>query len=189
MLTTYTSIIQFLKTPHCGREENDTVSQKLKIVLHTLIIALIIVTCISMLIAIIEHFKLVDMDKHANKELFDKFPPLVVGFLVVILAPLLEELIFRAPITLFCSYSKAFKYIFYAFALAFGYIHLFNFEDYTRYWWMAPLLVAPQLSLGMFASFIRIRFGLLWAMALHAGYNLIFSLPFVASTLFNIPLE
>jgi len=177
MLTTYTSIIQFLKTPHCGREEHDTVSQKLKIVLHTLIIALIIVTCISMLIAVIEHFKLVDMDKHANKELFDKFPPLVVGFLVVILAPLLEELIFRAPITLFCSYSKAFKYIFYAFALAFGYIHLFNFELTTNVVLLSPILVAPQIILGFLLGYLRIKLGLIYSILLHALFNGVLMIP------------
>ena len=45
----------------------------------------------------------------------------------VIAAPLLEELLFRAPITLFQN-KKYFKIVFYTFALVFGFIHLSNFE-------------------------------------------------------------
>jgi hypothetical protein len=54
---------------------------------------------------------------------------------------------------------------------------------------LSPLLVAPQLTVGVFLGFIRVRFGLNWAIALHAFYNLILVGPAILLKALNPPLE
>ena len=106
----------------------------------------------------------------------------VLFMVAVIAAPLLEELLFRAPITLFQN-KKYFKIVFYTFALVFGFIHLSNFEITTNVLLLAPILVAPQIILGGYLGFIRVRFGLIWSILLHASYNAFFVLITFASDL------
>ncbi len=50
-------------------------------------------------------------ESHAVVEMFEKHSALMILFLAVIVAPVLEELLFRAPLALFKE-SKFFKYAF-----------------------------------------------------------------------------
>ncbi len=95
--------------------------------------------------------------------------PMILLFAVVI-APLFEELIFRAPINFFKN-KKSFKIAFLRFAIIFGFIHITNFKLHTNVLLLAPILVLPQILLGGYFGFIRVRFGLIWSYALHACYN------------------
>lgn len=70
--------------------------------------------------------------------------------------------------------------MFYLIALIFGYVHLFNFTINSTTMLLSPILVAPQLSAGLFFGFIRVRFGLLWSIGLHACYNFILIGPVLA---------
>ena len=94
----------------------------------------------------------------------------VIFLFVVVIAPLFEELIFRAPLTLFKG-KKSFRIGFYVFAVLFGLVHISNFTMTTNVLLLAPILVLPQTLLGGYLGFIRVRFGLGWSMALHACYN------------------
>lgn len=109
------------------------------------------------------------------EELMKNMSKLNVFLIVVIAAPLSEELLFRAPIAFF-HHKKYFKLIFYTFAIAFGLVHLSNFEITTNVLLLAPILVAPQIILGGYLGFIRVRFGLIWSILLHASYNAFFVL-------------
>ena len=118
--------------------------------------------------------------------------------MAAVIAPILEEMIFRAPLALFKSpltlyikpipfsdwkiefptiqirfleNSKAFKIAFYFFALAFGFIHLSNYEIDSQILLFSPILVAPQLVIGVIFGFVRVRLGLPWAILMHAAYN------------------
>lgn len=148
-------------------------------------------------------------------------------FVIVILVPFLEELIFRLPLNLkkgsmnftiiFLSFTligggvdklnlgywgsgltllwllsvliivmkymtqefwdefktSKFKYVFYMSALVFGLVHIGNFatSDY-RLWIFYPFFVLTQLSLGLFAGSLRMQYGLIWGIFLHALVNL-----------------
>ncbi|REH54924.1 hypothetical protein C7448_102457 [Tenacibaculum gallaicum] len=82
----------------------------------------------------------------------------------------IEEIIFRAPLTLFKN-KQTFKILFYLSAFVFAYIHFnYNITLYTILF--SPLLVAPQFFAGLYYSFIRIKFGLIWSICLHITYNL-----------------
>jgi len=112
----------------------------------------------------------IDMGEHATDKLFQEHNLFFIFFLMAIIAPLIEELIFRGPLIFFKS-SRFFPLAFYISFLAFGAIHIGNFENLENAIWLSPLLVAPQLIMGVFLGFIRVKLGLLWAMLLHGCHN------------------
>jgi len=66
-----------------------------------------------------------------------------------------------------------FSYSYYFSSLLFGLIHLFNFSgDLVPIIAFALLLVSPQIILGLILGFIRIKFGLAYAILFHAIINL-----------------
>ncbi len=119
-----------------------------------------------------------DLGEHGMELILKKYSLFVIFLLVVVIAPLIEELIFRAPLALFKN-SRFFKIAFYASALLFGAIHLTNFEIFTDYFWLAPVLVAPQTAAGFFLGFIRVKLGLIWSILLHAAHNAILLSPMI----------
>ncbi len=111
-----------------------------------------------------------DMGEHANDTLFKEHSLFTVFCLMTIIAPIIEELIFRGPLVFFKS-SRFFPLAYYISFLAFGAIHLGNFQNFEDAILVAPLLVAPQLIMGVFLGFIRVRLGLSWAVLLHGCHN------------------
>lgn len=181
-------VLQFTKRPIYEADQNLDLGYRFSCLIKLISWALIISFALLTIVSLIEGALNLDFGKHASENLMEDYSTPIIVFLLVIIAPLFEELIFRGPLYWFRNRTSL-KIALYISIIAFGFIHLYNFEDYTTHWWMAPLLVAPQLSLGMFAGFIRIRFGLLWAIALHAGYNLLIALPLVMADLLNISWE
>jgi len=90
--------------------------------------------------------------------------------MMVVLAPVLEEMIFRGPLGFFKT-SPYFPFAFYCSFVLFGLIHLGNFEITPAVLLLSPLLVAPQTIMGVFLGYIRVRLGLSWAILLHASHN------------------
>ncbi len=129
-----------------------------------------------------------DFGSHAAEELFNEFSTLAIFVLAVIFAPVIEELLFRGPLTLFKN-PIYFKYAFYSSILLFGIIHITNFENINGQYWAVPVLVLPQLCAGVFFGFIRVKLGLLWSMLLHAAHNLVLIGPVIILKLLDIPLE
>ncbi len=129
-----------------------------------------------------------DFGAHAAEKLMEEFSVLAIFFFAVILAPLLEELIFRGPLGLFKN-RKSFAYAFYISVLLFGMIHISNFEDLNGHYWAVPFMILPQLCAGTFLGFIRVKQGLIWSILLHAGHNLILIGPFIFFKLLDIPIE
>ena len=181
-------VLEFTRNPIYEEDENQDFGYRVSIVLKLIAWAIVISFAFLFISNTLESTFNLDFGKHAGEELMENYSIGTLVFLVVLVAPQVEELIFRGPLYWFRS-KKPLKIALYISITLFGAIHLFNFEDFRTYWWMTPLLIAPQLSLGMFAGFVRIRFGLLWAMGLHAGYNLLVSTPLILSELQNISLE
>ncbi len=172
---------------------------------------------------------------HPINELFKTMPLYAIGFMAVIMAPLLEEFIFRLPlrysplnvslplafvtflipVEAFIAipraaalrfvlaaavglglyvwlhrrgkskghsfYAKYTVWIVYASAILFGAMHIFNFDPKT--YWVAPLVVMPQFTIGMFLSFIRLRHGFRWAIFTHGFHNFCALLPYALTQL------
>ena len=63
-----------------------------------------------------------------------------------------------------------FPYLYWGSIALFASIHMGNFSD-TKMGFLAIILVLPQFIVGMFLSYIRMRYGLLPAIGYHAVYN------------------
>jgi membrane protease YdiL (CAAX protease family) len=77
----------------------------------------------------------------------------------------------RADAGLHSLYRRYYSWLFYGATLLFALVHLINFSLTPRLLLFAPLLVLPQFLLGLVLGYIRVRQGLIWAIALHALYN------------------
>lgn len=181
-------VFEFLKNPVYQEDDNIDFNYRLTKFWRLLLFAIAISFGLGLLNGGVEKLFGLDLGKHAIDDFMDKYSPWFLLFAAVVLAPVLEELFFRGPL-IFFKRSPFFKYLFYLFTLVFGFYHITNFEINTTTLLLSPLLVAPQLSVGVFLGFIRVRFGLSWAVALHALYNLILIGPFVTLQLLEIPME
>ncbi len=169
MQIAFNALIQYLKNPTCETLKI-SVNDKLKILTKLLFIALIISFTLGILIHFLEHFGLFKMDSHAITKLLNEKPKIIVFLMAVFVAPILEELFFRAPIVLFC-HNKQFKYLFYGFAIVFGFIHIANYEISSTILLLSPLLISPQIALGLILGYTRVKLGLLYAILLHMVFN------------------
>lgn len=178
----------FLKNPTYEEDENTDFKYRASVILRLIGIAIIISILLAIIIGILETTFNLDFGKHAIANAFEDLSPWFILFAAVIIAPLMEEFVFRGPM-IFFKEKPYFKQVFYALTIVFGFYHITNFEISSTILLLSPLLVAPQISVGAILGFARVRFGLLWAMALHAVYNLILIGPMVVLQLLGIPLE
>ncbi len=72
-------------------------------------------------------------------------------------------------------YAKYIGWLFYGSTVLFGAIHIFNFDSKTYF--VAPLIVMPQIMAGLFCGFIRLRHGYWWAVFAHGFHNFCAILP------------
>jgi hypothetical protein len=175
-----TDILSYFKNPDALKGDNIFNTNKIKLLWTCLWIIIVVNFFLSLLIYGVEAMGWIDTEQHAvfdmikNKSIFYNI------LMVVVAAPLIEELIFRAPITLFRNMEPInFKVMFYLFALAFGIIHIFNYELSINTFLLLPLLVAPQIIAGMFLGLIRVKVGLLYSILFHALYNGVVSIPYI----------
>lgn len=180
-------VLQFLKRPVYKEDEDHNLAYRFHVLIKLLVLSLLISIVLGMLIGIVESYSSLDLGRHALDVLLEQYSLWLVFVAAVILAPLLEELIFRGPLIFFRK-SRFFSPIFYGATLIFGFYHITNFELSREVLLFSPLLVAPQLCVGVFLGYIRVRFGLLWAMLLHALYNLTLIGPVLVLKALNIPL-
>ena len=163
----------YFKNPKLEKDSNINFIYRFKILVLLTILSLFSSFFISFVISFIEILGFVELGKHSIEELFEgeNHSTFDILLFAVVYAPILEELIFRAPLTLFKN-PAYFKYAFYVFALLFGYMHIFNYQDLnSNIILFSPILVAPQVVVGLYLGFIRIKFGLQWSIALHALFN------------------
>ena len=100
-------------------------------------------------------------------------------------APLIPLLTLSAASLLFFTYflSKPFrawidkvltKYFgipFYATVAIFAFVHVFNFELPPDMWYYGPLLVLPQLIIGLLLGYVRVRNSVFHSMLVHGMNN------------------
>ncbi|MBT8281781.1 MAG: CPBP family intramembrane metalloprotease [Muriicola sp.] len=143
---------------------------RLKIVASLVFWNLIIGIGIVLLVEGLFQWLEIDMGKHKTEDMFLKYTYLQVFAMMVLLAPLIEEFIFRGPL-IFFKRSSFFPIAFYLSCLLFGLVHLSNFEEGASLLWWAPLLVAPQALMGVFLGFLRVKLGLRYAILMHMSHN------------------
>ncbi len=70
-------------------------------------------------------------------------------------------------------FQKYFTFLFYFSTIYFGLIHITNYTGIENTIWLAPLLVLPQLFGGLEFGYVRVQYGLWWAIFNHALNNFI----------------
>lgn len=180
-------LIAFAKHPTYTEDENNEPQYRIKKLLKLLVLSLGLSFILLIIASTLQQVLKLDMGKHAIDDLFTDYSPIIIFLLAVIAAPFLEELLFRGPLYFFKN-SKCFSILFYLFTLTFGLVHISNFELSTHVILLAPLLVAPQISVGFLLGFIRVKFGLLWSMVMHALYNMILIAPLILLKMFDIEI-
>lgn len=71
-------------------------------------------------------------------------------------------------------WQTRFVRVFYVTALLFGGIHIFNYKLSASLLVLSPIVVAPQIFLGLNVGYLRVRFGFGWGILLHMAHNVIF---------------
>ncbi|AUC81954.1 CPBP family intramembrane glutamic endopeptidase [Lacinutrix sp. Bg11-31] len=175
MQTTLNELVNYIKEPNCETLQI-SVLEKLKALSKLLLIAFGTSFTLGVLISILAQFGFIEMDSHAISKLLNEKPKTVIFLMAVIAAPIFEELFFRAPLTLFCN-KKYFKYIYYGFALLFGIIHITNYEISTTILIISPILISPQITLGLILGYTRIKLGFIYAILFHMLFNGILIVP------------
>ncbi|NHF60219.1 CPBP family intramembrane metalloprotease [Flavobacteriaceae bacterium TP-CH-4] len=181
-------LIEFLKHPVYREDENRDFQYRLAVFWRFLLFALLFSFLFGIINSTLEPLFGLELGKHAIDDFMDQYSPWWLLGAAVIVAPVVEELLFRGPMVFFRN-SVFFGYVFYVLTLFFGFYHITNFEISTSVLLLSPLLVAPQLCVGLFLGVIRVKFGLSWAIALHALYNLILIGPIVLLQIFDIAPE
>ncbi|MFY7671477.1 CPBP family intramembrane glutamic endopeptidase [Tenacibaculum sp. MEBiC06402] len=182
MKETFIELINYLKNPVLAKDENTDGKYRMKKFLYLFLICIVTSFAIIPLLSLIENTGLIDASQHSSEILMKNNPGLFI-MIGIIVAPIIEEIIFRGPLTLFYN-PKYFKNSFFIFTILFGFIHILNFELTTNALLLSPILVLPQTILGGYLGFIRVKFGLAWSILLHATYNAFFILISFGSDLF-----
>jgi len=177
----------FLRDPIYTEDENVDLKYRLRIFMILLALVMVIALCWGGLLTLSESLFNLELGEHALETAFNDYPLWGVFAMAVIVAPLLEELIFRGPMVYFRNQGY-FKIVFWVLTLLFGYVHLSNYEITTSILLFSPFLVMPQIILGAILGFIRVKFGLIWAIALHAIYNFVLLGPVLLLTALDIPI-
>lgn len=83
------------------------------------------------------------------------------------------------------TFSKHYYIYFYIMAFYFAYLHINNFEVTTKLTWvMGSIAIFIEIFLGaLMLSFIRLKYGLKYAIFTHMGMNAIFSIPSIVKLL------
>ncbi|PKA96521.1 hypothetical protein B0O79_0156 [Flavobacteriaceae bacterium MAR_2009_75] len=181
------SVFIFLKNPIYQEDKNKDFNYRYRILFQLLLYSLLISYTLGLLNQGLDSAFDLDIGKHASEE-FLKGSPWLLFLMAVILAPLFEEFFFRGPLIFFKNKSF-FPYAFYLLTLIFAFYHILNFKFTPTTLWLSPLLVAPQLCIGVFLGYIRVRFGLVWSITLHAAYNLILIGPFMLFKFLDLPIK
>ena len=199
---TYADLLSFLKNPSDEAGPELSVVQKFNTVISLLIIEIPLMAVLILLISGLETLGLVDPDNHKILDMIKSYPVVLLLVLTVVIGPLIEELIFRLYLryknnyalhflislvsltgarneqkaeTFFISlWKKRYKFIFYFSAIIFGLIHISNFEFSYTILLLSPILVAPQIILGLFIGYLRVRIGFVSGLLLHSLHNAFF---------------
>jgi hypothetical protein len=70
-------------------------------------------------------------------------------------------------------WQKYGKFILYASITIFSFFHIFNYKVTIYSIILAPIVVMPQIILGIFLSYVRLKFGILYSVILHTVNNLL----------------
>ncbi len=194
--------ISFLKNPVEQADPVQTRSEKAKKLFTLLLMDIPLMGLLIGVLSGIEALGFFELDTTKFNVLFLTIPVWPLIFILVILIPFFEELIFRLYLRYKYNYLFRFlvfttsiggkvnhekvtnwvnrfwisryKVIFYFSAIVFGFIHITNYEISPMVLLFAPIIVAPQVVAGLLLGYMRVRHGVISGFILHAMHNTIF---------------
>jgi membrane protease YdiL (CAAX protease family) len=198
----YTDLISFLKNPVDEAGEPIDTKQKIKLLFSLLAIEIPFILLFTIVLQGLESLELINNKDHDVLKMMQSMPVAVFFFVAVIITPFFEEILFRLYLSyrhnyifttmirlasvsrstnrektatsLHSFWIKRYKYIFYFSALLFGFVHLANFPFSLTILLLSPILVAPQIFLGLIFGYLRVRYGILMGFFMHALHNAVF---------------
>jgi len=234
MIEQIRSFYDFLLHPYIIESSDATLKEKLYAILTLFFVSFSSVVFIAGPLLMLAG---VDDLTHKISDLESEISTTALFFLAVILAPLLEELVFRFPLRYrrgaifllvlcismisFYVFQNTFSqkinatisgtiaimgiifigtlsnksglerisqflkdyypWIFYMTAMMFAFAHIFNYDLPDDRWYLTPILVLPQLILGLFLGYVRLRYGIWASILMHAMNNFIPMMALVAA--------
>jgi len=198
----YLDLIAFLKTPEDKADLIQTRSEKAKKLITLLMIDLPVMVVLILVLSGFEALGIFELETAKFNLYFLTIPTWPLLILFVFLIPFVEELIFRLYLRYKYNYLLRFlvfatsiggkekhekvrtwanrfwtgkyKVIFYMTAILFGLIHITNYEISIMVLLFMPIIVIPQIVVGLLIGYLRVRHGLFAGFLLHATHNAIF---------------
>ncbi len=199
IVMTFHALWRFIKKPVELSEDKASLQLKIGTCGALFLIQIPPLLVLMALVGGLEQLGLWDEDMHSLQKIFQEMEPVLIFFFAVIMAPLLEEVMFRLILRFRSNFlilwsihigvalhlgqkrsllktarkvwDKFYGWIFYLMTMAFGLMHIMNFEPSLNIYLLAPILVAPQILIGINLGYLRVRFGLIWSILFHAFYN------------------
>ncbi|MBL4747210.1 MAG: CPBP family intramembrane metalloprotease [Flavobacteriaceae bacterium] len=180
----------YVRKPQPFFNESLTLQEKWKTIGWMLGLSFVLVFCATPLIALVDSF-VTPLKQEQFEEILGDLGLIPLLLLVAVVAPILEESIFR----LFLKYKrnfifrafdrvsngkakifwhKNFRFFYYFSAIIFSLIHIGNYDNSSLLFYVfAPIIVLPQLIAGFTFGYVRMKLGFLWAVLMHGLYNFI----------------
>ncbi len=176
--------IQFVKKPTEFFLEKLSSKEKLK-----MLVTLLFFKFVFILVIVYPMKLIIDEYVITIKEQLSDWGVVKMVLAMIIFAPFFEEILFRLPLRYKRNYifqildaitgnriekmwKKQYPFFFYAFAIAFGLVHISNYENTEAlFYWISPLIILSQLLGGVILGYIRLKAGLFWGMLYHGLFN------------------
>ena len=199
IVMTFHALWRFIKKPVELSEDKASLQLKIGTCGALFLIQIPPLLVLMALVGGLEQLGLWDEDMHSLQKIFQEMEPVLIFFFAVIMAPLLEEVMFRLILRFRSNFlilwsihigvalhlgqkrsllktarkvwDKFYGRVFYLMTMAFGLMHIMNFEPSLNIYLLEPILVAPQILIGINLGYLRVRFGLIWSILFHAFYN------------------
>ena len=199
IVMTFHALWRFIKKPVELSEDKASLQLKIGTCGALFLIQIPPLLVLMALVGGLEQLGLWDEDMHSLQKIFQEMEPVLIFLFAVIVAPLFEEVMFRLILKFRSNFlilwsihigvalhlgqkrsllktarkvwDKFYGWVFYLMTMAFGLMHIMNFEPSLNIYLLAPILVAPQILIGINLGYLRVRFGLIWSILFHAFYN------------------
>lgn len=186
-------IIEFIKFPI--DEQQSELRKSFKFHLFLIILDLLLIAFFIVALSLFYNNNLISDHEHELENFFKRNSIFHSFILIVVIAPLIEELVFRWQITyesnllikflkfknrsylnynkqLKMKWNKYFPIIFYLSSILFSLVHIFNYSssiDYHEFF----INLVPVFFIGLLFGFIRVRLSIKYSIIYHSFHNLI----------------
>lgn len=166
--------LQFVRNPHQPRYiERGIRKKRIDIFGYFLAIKFVVAISTTFIFVGLEHWGYIKPIESKPSPFEDS---ILLEFLaLVLIGPICEEGIFRYWLGKY-RYHRFFHWFYYISSLLFGYIHIGNFVLDSSQALFIPLLILPHTFGGFLYGYIRVVYGMWYAVGLHALFNFILTL-------------